>query len=115
MTDYQIQAAMANPESDVAIPSTRRPASMINQIANMKVGDSVTRTIEIQGDVTLTDIQQNLAQWKRGLASSVSSSVKHAKERIGNGKAQFTIETTHTMTAAGRLYVLAIVTRTDNE
>lgn len=114
MTDYLLDIALANPEQDVAVPSTRRPASMISQIAALKVGECVTRTMEVQGDVTLADIQQNLATWKRGMASSVSSSVKHAKERIGHGKAQFSVETTHTLTSSGRLYVVAIVTRTEN-
>lgn len=115
MHDYQLQAALENPESDVAIPGTRRLTSMISQIAGMKVGECVTRTMEIQGDVTLVDVQQNLSAWKRGMASSLSSSVKHAKERIGHGKAQFSVETTHNLTSTGRLYIMAIVTRTDNE
>lgn len=114
MKDYLLEGALDNPEKDVAIPSTRRPGSMISQITAMKVGECVTRTMEIEGDVTLADIQQNLALWKRGLASSVSSSVKHAKERLGHGKAQFSVETTHTLTSTGRLYIMAIVTRTEN-
>lgn len=115
MTDYRLDSALDNPEQDVQVPSTRRPTSMISLIAALKVGETLTRTMEISGDVTLQDIQQNLATWKRGLSSSVGSSVKHAKKRIGNDQVQFSVETTHTLTSAGRLYIIAIVARNPNE
>lgn len=110
MKEHELQAAMLTTESDVPTPAKNRAASMISQIAALKVGETTTRTLEIQGDVTLSDIAANLAAWKRGLSSSVGSSVNHAKKRI-RGESAFSVDTSHTMTQNGRLFIIAIVTR----
>ena len=110
MKEHELQAAMLTTESDVPTPAKNRAASMISQIAALKVGETTTRTLEIQGDVTLSDIAANLAAWKRGLSSSVGSSVNHAKKRIREESA-FSVDTSHTMTQNGRLFIIAIVTR----
>lgn len=110
MKDYLLEAAMQTTEADVEPPAKHRASSMISQIAALKPGESCTRTIEIQGDVTLSDVADNLAQWKRGLSASVGSSVNHAKKRI-RGEASFSVDTSHTLTQNGRLFIIAIVTR----
>lgn len=110
----KVSAVMLSSESDVPIPSRRKPTSLISQIAALQPGENVTRTMEIVGDLRLSEIKQCLSQWKRGLANSVHSSVTHAKKRVGDG-ADYTIETSHVLTTAGNLYILAIVTRVNNE
>lgn len=110
MKDHELDAAMQTTEADVPTPAKNRAASMISQIAALKVGETTTRTLEIQGDVTLSEIAMNLAAWKRGLSSSVGSSVNHAKKRI-RGESAFSVDTSHTMTQNGRLFIIAIVTR----
>lgn len=110
MKDHELEAAMLTTETDVPTPAKNRAASMISQIAALKVGESTSRTLEIEGDVTLSDVAQNLAAWKRGLSSSVGSSVNHAKKRI-RGESAFSVDTSHTMTQNGRLFIIAIVTR----
>lgn len=110
MKDHELQAAMQTIEPDVHTPAKNRAASMITQIASLKVGESATRTLEIEGDVTLSEIAMNLAAWKRGLSSSVGSSVNHAKKRI-RGESTFSVDTSHTLTQNGRLFIIAIVTR----
>lgn len=110
MKDHELQAAMQTIEPDVQTPAKNRAASMITQIASLKVGESATRTLEIEGDVTLSEIAMNLAAWKRGLSSSVGSSVNHAKKRI-RGESSFSVDMSHTLTQNGRLFIIAIVTR----
>lgn len=105
MTD-SLSIAMKMPDDGVSKGSRKKPASLTSQIAALEVGECCSKTVEVDKDSLST-----LSTIKKGLSDGAYSSVKGAKNRNGMAAAEFSIETSHTITTSGRIFAVAIILR----
>lgn len=105
MTD-QISIAMQMPDDGVSKGSRKQPASLTSQIAALEIGECCSKIVAVD-----KDFLSSLSSIKKGLSDGAYSSVKGAKNRNGMAEAEFSIETSHTITANGHIYAMAIIKR----
>lgn len=105
MTD-QLSIAMQMPDDGVSKGSRKQPASLISQIAALEIGECCSKIAAVD-----KDFLSSLSSIKKGLSDGAYSSVKGAKNRNGMAEAEFSIETSHTITANGHIYAMAIIKR----
>lgn len=108
----QLGKAMSVAESGVPIPSAgllrSRPASFVNQVAALAVGEVVSRVRRMPSTGTLADCLGRLAETKEQMRNSMKSALRDA-ERTSGGT--YTVEIAECLTARPNLYVVAFVTR----
>ena len=102
-----LHIAMQLPDDNVQKFGRKMPTSLTSQIAALEIGECASKVIRVD----TTDLN-NLAAIKKGQSDSAYSSVKGAKTRTGLADAEYTIETSHTVTNAGNIFAMAIITRT---
>lgn len=105
MTD-QISIAMKMPDDGVSKGSRKQPASLTSQIAALEIGECCSKLVPVDA----TNLK-SLSAIKKGLSDGAYSSVKGAKNRNGMASAEFSIETSHTITSSGHVYAMAIILR----
>ena len=106
----QLTAALATPDTDVGIPSRREAGSLSSQITALEAGDCAAKPILVDSSMSLADYALNGATLRDNLRSSVKSSVRLAQTRTGG---TYIIEVSDMITTAGRLYLVAVITRTE--
>jgi hypothetical protein len=105
MTD-QLSIAMQMPDDGVQKGSRKQPSSLTSQIAALDLGEVCCKMVAVDA----SDLK-SLSTIKKGLSDGAYSSVKGAKNRNGMSGAEFSIETSHTITASGNVYAVAIIKR----
>lgn len=111
MTDKatQLTVAMSTIDSGIEPPSRRRSSSFAAAVADLDVGESASRAVQIDGDQTLTQISGQLTAMKSDLRNNTAPAVRRARERIAGS--DYTIEIGEMLTFTGKLFLVAIVTR----
>lgn len=102
-----LQIAMQMRDTDVGKPGRTQPGSLTSQIAALE--NQLDCCAKIQ-QVPLTDVN-NLAAIKKALSDSAHTSMRNAKRRNGMENVEFSIQTASTITSAGHIYAMAIITR----
>jgi hypothetical protein len=105
----KLRAAIATPEADVPVPSRENIGSLTSQIANLPVGECVSKARRVPGNLTLSTYADSAIEANEKLRSSVGSCVRSAKERSGG---EYTIEIGDLLTTQRSLYLVAVITRT---
>lgn len=104
-----LPALMKSPEDDVEVPQRRTPGSFLSQLTDLRLGECAARAQRIEGHCTLADFQAQSAAWREALRNTVSTAVRHARNRVPG--ADYAIEVTDVLTASRNLFITAIVTR----
>lgn len=104
-----LNAAVATPDTDVAMPTRQSSSSLVSQIASLDVGDSASKVTQVDSTMSLGEYAQQGVEMRERLRQSVSSSLRVAKGRTGG---EYEIEIADLMTTKRVLYIVAIVTRT---
>lgn len=105
MTD-EISIAMQMPDDGVRKGSRKQASSLTSQIAALELRECCSKIVSVDKDSLSA-----LSAIKKGLSDGAYSSVKGAKNRNGMATSEFSIETSHTITANGHIYAMAIITR----
>lgn len=108
-TAQDVTAALMSADNDVELPGNSRPASVTSNLLALKVGDNFTRSFCLPKHFTLAEVEQNMMKWKADLRSSLNQGIRNAK-RVDSR--EFVMESAHTTTSKGVVYVQVIVTRT---
>lgn len=104
-----LTAALMSADTDVDMPSRGHAGSVISNLISLGTGECYTKSVEVDRALTMEAMQDSINAWKHKLRQSVNQSVRHAKKYDGR---ELSIETTQTVTANGRMFIQAIVTRT---
>ena len=102
-----LTVSMQLTDEGISKPSRKQPISLTSQIAALEPDDIATKGVQIDSESL-----GNLSEIKKGLSDSAYSSARAAKKRSGRENAEFSIETSHTITNSGAIYALAIIKRT---
>lgn len=96
-------------------PLTGRPkrpqksSSFTAVVSDLEVGESASRTHALNENMTLAEFQRDMSDMKDQISNNVRPLVRKAQEATGG---TYRVETSQTITTSGRIYLLAIVTRT---
>lgn len=107
---HAITAALMNTESEVDLPGRGRPASVVSNLLALKVGDNYTRSLGIPATTTVAEIEEGINTWRAELRNSVNQSIRHARKQDNR---KFRMESAHTVTPSGGVYLQVIVTRVE--
>lgn len=102
----QGEATSINPMTRQARP--KRQSSFAAVVADLAVGDSATRSHTLNQGMTLAEFERDLKEMKSMIDNNVRPALVNAKKLTGG---EYRVETSQTITTAGRIYLLAIVTR----
>lgn len=105
-----LTVAMMTPDSDVNMPGRSHAGSVVSNLISLAIGESYTKSLPIDDDITAGEIVVNFPSWKEKLRQSVNQSIRHAKKYDDRG---FTMESTITTTPTGKTYLQVIVTRVE--
>lgn len=112
-TGVNILAAAGDPDEGVDMPAPgapRDPASFTTQVSNLKVGDTVMRSITLLGDGKHAKSEGGYRAVGVRLRNSVAPAITVAKQRTGG---KFSVEVFLSVAPSGRLFCIAAVTRTE--
>lgn len=104
-----LTAALMTADDDIGLPGKSRPASMVSNLLALTVGDCYTKSIRVPDGESLQHVQANMNDWKSALRQTVNQAVRKAKQK---DERSFTMESAHTFTPSGAVYLQVIVTRT---
>jgi hypothetical protein len=104
-----ISAAMATSESAVAAPSRSKPGSMKSQIELLAIEEIASKARLVETGMTLGGYAMEAPAMRERMRNSLTSTVAKARELTGG---TYTIEVGD-MLVGGKLYIVAIVTRTE--
>lgn len=110
LSGQALTAAMMSMDNDVELPGRQRPASAISNLLALDVGDNFTRSFAVPANLTLNDVQEKMTGWKESLRQSLNQSIRHARK---HGDRKYSMESLHTVTPSGGIYLQVIVTRTN--
>lgn len=99
----------ANGLSPASLRKRTKESSFSSVVADLAVGESASRVHHLNQSMTIGEFERDLSEMKSMIANNARPSVKTAQARTGG---QYRVETGETITAAGRIYLLVIVTRT---
>lgn len=105
----KIKTAMKTPDPVVPEPTQRRSNSFATQVAELEIGESVSRVSPIPDTLSLHELQQVMSTMRQTLRNNTTPSVRQAMARTGG---EYRIEVADTRTASDRFFLVAIVTRT---
>ena len=106
----QLTAAMSTPDPDVGVPSRQKAGSLTAQVAALDIGECASKASPVDTRLTLADYVLNGAEMREAIRNSVKSSVRLASSRTGG---KYDTEVSDMITTGGRLYIVAVVTRTE--
>ena len=86
----------------------RKESSFSSVVSDLDIGESASRTHFLNQDMTLAKMHQEMREMKAMISNNARPAVSAAKQRTGG---EYRIETGETITTAGRVYLLVIVTR----
>ena len=86
----------------------RKDSSFSSVVSDLDIGESASRTHFLNQDMTLAKMHQEMREMKAMISNNARPAVSAAKQRTGG---EYRIETGETITTAGRVYLLVIVTR----
>jgi hypothetical protein len=86
----------------------RRDSSFSSVVSDLEVGESASRTHFLNPDMTLAKMHEEMREMKSMIANNARPAITAAKQRTGG---EYRIETGETITTAGRVYLLVIITR----
>lgn len=109
LNSQSLTAAMMSAESDVELPGSSRPASGPANLLALKIGENYTKSLRVPSDVSLDVVSENIMRWKAELRASMNQSIRQARRSADR---TFSMETLHTVTATGVVYLQVIATRT---
>lgn len=95
---------------DDLIKPRRRESSFASVVSDLAVGESASKTYPVPHNVTLGELNEHISKAKATLRNNAQPAMVAARKRT-NG--QYRIETGETITQAGNLYLLVIITRTE--
>lgn len=104
-----LAAAMSTPETDVEVPSRHKAGSLTSQVAALEVGECTSKVIAVPLNATVSDYMREGSDMRKQLRNSVQSSVRLAAQRSGG---EHEIEVSSMVSTSGRLYIVAVITRT---
>lgn len=87
----------------------KKSSSFTAVVTDLEVGESASRTHPLNENMTLAELQRDLSEMKDQISNNVRPLVRKAQEATGG---TYRVETSQTITTSGRIYLLAIVTRT---
>ena len=87
----------------------RKESSFAAVVSDLQVGESASRVHHLNQQMTLAEMQRDMREMKAMITNNVRPSITVAKKRTGG---EYRVETGETITTAGRVYLLVIVTRT---
>lgn len=105
----KIAAAIQEPETGVAEPKRGKESSFSAQVADLQVGDTASRAVQIDGEHTLATFAESASLWRDQLRNTIAPAVKRAKAR--NADAEYTNEIGTMIMPGMSLYIVAVVTR----
>lgn len=85
------------------------PDSLISRCTTMHLGESISHIKHVDFG-TMSALEVNATKMRDAVRDSVNSSVRLAAKKTGN---KYSIEVTHVLPPSGRVFILAIVTRTE--
>ena len=106
--DQLLSASIATPDTDVPAPPSANVCSLTSRLCNLGIGGNVSRCFDIEPQ-WLCVMSQEITTWNNAVRSSLNSSIRNATERTGH---TFSTEITPICMPSGRVYQLAIITRT---
>lgn len=108
---------MASKRNSKRIPAGCTPSSMVSQIVALKVGQSCSRTIDIDESVTLGEVKENMAAWRKRALANTQSSVNYAKKRMGQiaEDRMFSIETSCHVSNSYTMSIIVTVRRGEDD
>lgn len=86
----------------------RRESSFAAVVADLEVGQSASRVHHLNSEMTLAEMQRDMREMKAMIANNAKPSVNIARQRTGG---EYRVETGETITTAGRVFLVVIVTR----
>lgn len=92
-----------------SINKPKKQSSFVAVLCDLDVGGSAVRNHSPNADITLAQLAEELSEMKAMISNNVRPSVRIATEKTGF---TYSVETSQTITSAGRVYVQVIVTRT---
>lgn len=95
--------------NETVTPKPKKQSSFVAVLCDLDVGGSAVRNHSPNADITLTQLAEELSEMKAMISNNVRPSVRIATEKTGF---TYSVETSQTITSAGRVYVQVIVTRT---
>lgn len=104
-----LKAAIAQPDDQVAIPSTtRNTVNLMAQVTALDIGQCCSRVERVPVNMTIKDFMDQSSELKNALRNNMAPSVRGAKNKTGG---DYSIEVTNCITTPGQLYIVGIVTR----
>ncbi len=94
---------------ETVTPKPKKQSSFVAVLCDLDVGGSAVRNQSPNADITLTQLAEELSEMKAMISNNVRPSVRIATEKTGF---TYSVETSQTITSAGRVYVQVVVTRT---
>lgn len=86
----------------------RRESSFAAVVADLEVGESASRTHYLNPDMTLAELARDIHEMKAMIRNNAQPAVVAARKRTGG---QYRVESGETISQAGNVYLLVIVTR----
>jgi hypothetical protein len=104
-----LTAALMTTDDDVELPGKSRPASLVSNLLALAPGECFTKSHRVPDNESLTHVQANMNEWKSQLRQTMNQAIRKAKQRVDR---TFVMESVHTFTPSGFVYLQVIVTRT---
>lgn len=105
----RVAAAIQAPEDAVPPPNRNRAGSFTTAVTNLDIGETATRTMEVDPGITVAAVAQVLPGLRDRLRNNVAPCVRNAKLKTGG---EYSVEVSDCWTPKGRLFIVAFLTRT---
>lgn len=103
----KLSAAMMAPEDQVE-PRRARSSSFAASVADLMVGETASRAVQLRPDIPLAEIASSIASLREELRNNVAPAVRRARESVGG---TYTVEVEEVWTGRGNLFLVGFVTR----
>jgi hypothetical protein len=91
--------------------SKPRHSSFTSVLCDLAVGASATKTHTLDEDMALGWLIESLGDMKKVIANNCRPSITQARRKTGFN---YGVETSHTLTASGRIFLHVVVTRLED-
>lgn len=108
----KLLGAMKTVENDVQLPGRIRAHSVVGNLVALSKGEIFTLSQEFDPDLPIAVIQRDANALKNKMRSSMTSSVRHAKDQSGK---QFSMESALITYPSGRVFIQVAVTCIDDQ
>lgn len=105
---FKLPAVPAKARPNLAPSPKAKSGSFSAMVADLEVGQSATRTHQLNEGMTLLELASEMREMKAMISNNARPSIAMAKERTGN---DYRVETAESITTGGRVYLHVIATR----